>query len=158
MADSAVVHVIDDDESVRHALAFLLATSGLAVRVHERGSAFLESADGLQGGCILTDVRMPGIDGLALQLRLKERGVNLPVIIMTGHGDVALAVEAMKAGAVDFIEKPFNDAALLGAIGAALQPQSATAGDSQAKSEAEARLAELSPRERDVLRGLVAGK
>src|SRR5581483_2250754 len=109
VAPSAVVHVIDDDESVRHALAFLLATSGLAVRVHESGSAFLETVEGLQGGCILTDIRMPGIDGVALQRRLTELGIKLPVIIMTGHGDVPLAVEAMKAGAVDFIEKPFDD-------------------------------------------------
>src|SRR5688572_5678429 len=120
MVSNAVVHVIDDDEAVRHALAFLLATSGIAVRVYESGTTFLQSAEGLHGGCILTDVRMPGIDGLALQRRLIEIGVKLPVIVMTGHADVPLAVEAMKAGALDFIEKPFDEAILLTAIRSAL--------------------------------------
>jgi two-component system response regulator FixJ len=157
MVANAVVHVIDDDESVRHALAFLLATSGMAVRVHESGTAFLETLEGLQGGCIVTDIRMPGIDGLALQRRLTELGVNLPVIVMTGHGDVPLAVEAMKAGAVDFIEKPFDDAVLLTAIQSALGRY-----EEQGRRESEAvqiaaKVNALSVRERQVLEGLIAG-
>jgi two-component system response regulator FixJ len=158
MAANAVVHVIDDDESVRHALAFLLATSGMAVQVHESGTAFLEAAGDLQGGCILTDIRMPGIDGLALQRRLTELGIKLPVIVMTGHGDVPLAVEAMKSGAVDFIEKPFDDEVLLAAIRSALNRY-----DEQGRREAEAaqiaaKLNALSVRERQVLDGLIAGR
>lgn len=158
MVANAVVHVIDDDESVRHALAFLLATSGIAVRVHESGNAFLESADGLQGGCVLTDVRMPGIDGLALQRRLIELGIKLPLIVMTGHADVSLAVEAMKAGAIDFIEKPFDEAVLLTAIRSALDRF-----DEQGQREAEAaqiaaKVNALSVRERQVLDGLIVGR
>lgn len=157
MLVNAVVHVIDDDESVRHALAFLLTTAGLAVRVHESGTKFLEQAGSLQGGCIVTDIRMPGIDGLALQRRLIELGVKLPVIVMTGHADVPLAVEAMKSGAVDFIEKPFDDEVLLTAIRTALDRY-----DKEGRLEAEvaqitARLSGLSVRERQVLDGLLAG-
>ncbi len=158
MVGNAVVHVIDDDESVRHALAFLLATSGIPVRVHESGDAFLETVDGLQPGCILTDIRMPGTDGLALQRRLVELGINLPVIVMTGHGDVPMAVEAMKVGAVDFIEKPFDDAVLLRAIQTALDRY-----NEQGKRDSEAALITakvngLSVRERQVLDGLIAGR
>src|SRR6202790_4870372 len=102
MVHDAVVHLIDDDDGVRQSLAFLLATSGFAVRVYESAIAFLDAAATLQPGCIITDVRMPGIDGLELQRQLKARRIGLPVIVMTGHGDVPLAVEAMKAGAVDF--------------------------------------------------------
>ena len=109
MASDAVVHLIDDDDGVRQAVAFLLTTSGFAVRVYESALVFLDALASVQPGCIVTDVRMPGMDGLALQRELKARGVGLPVIVITGHADVPLAVEAMKAGAVDFIEKPFND-------------------------------------------------
>ncbi len=121
MATSAVVHLIDDDDGVRQSLAFLLTTAGLAVRVYESGVAFLAAVKTLQPGCIVSDVRMPGIDGLELQRRLRELGVHLPMIIITGHADVPLAVEAMKAGAIDFIEKPFDDELLLGAIRVALE-------------------------------------
>jgi len=157
MLVNAVVHVIDDDENVRHALAFLLTTAGMAVRVHESGTKFLEQAGNLQGGCILTDIRMPGIDGLALQRRLIELGVRLPVIVMTGHADVPLAVEAMKSGAVDFIEKPFDDEVLLAAIRMALGRY-----DKEGRLDAEiaqitAKLNGLSVRERQVLNGLLAG-
>lgn len=158
MGANAVVHVIDDDESVRHALAFLLATSGMAVRVHESGTAFLDTVESLQGGCIVTDIRMPGIDGLELQRRLAEMGVKLPVIVMTGHGDVPLAVEAMKAGAVDFIEKPFDDATLLAAIQSALgRYEEQDRRDSEA-SQITAKVNALSTRERQVLDGLIAGR
>jgi two-component system response regulator FixJ len=120
MASDAVVHLIDDDDGVRQAVAFLLTTSGFAVRVYESANGFLEALASVQPGCIVTDVRMPGLDGLTLQRELKGRGCMLPVIVITGHADVPLAVEAMKAGAVDFIEKPFNDEALLSAIRVAI--------------------------------------
>ncbi len=157
MANNAVVHLIDDDDAVRHALAFLLATAGHAVRVYESGQALLDALGTLQPGCIVSDVRMPGIDGLELQRRLHELGVKLPVIIMTGHADVPLAVEAMKAGAIDFIEKPFDDELLLSAIRIALDRYS-EAGERDAEvAQIEERLQSLSPREHQVLVGLLAG-
>jgi two-component system response regulator FixJ len=152
----AVVHLIDDDEHVRRALAFLLGTAGFAVKVYESASAFLERFDQGSNGCIVSDVRMPGIDGLQLLKKLKKLGAKTPVIIMTGHADVALAVEAMKAGAVDFIEKPFPDEIFVNAIRMAL----ATGDRTQATGDAEqvkARLATLTQREREVLDGLLAG-
>jgi len=154
---NAVVHVIDDDESVRHALAFLLATAGIPVRVHESGDAFLKTIDSLQAGCILTDIRMPGIDGLALQRRLTELGIKLPVIVMTGHGDVPMAVEAMKAGAVDFIEKPFDDTMLVNAIQTALAEYSEQGQRESESARIVAKANGLSVRERQVLDGLIAG-
>jgi two-component system, LuxR family, response regulator FixJ len=155
--NSAVIHLIDDDEAVRRALAFLLGTAGLAVRVYESGQSFLDGLDTAQAGCIVSDVRMPGIDGLELQKRLKQRGVTMPVIIMTGHADVPLAVAAMKSGAVDFIEKPFPDAVLLTAIGNALEKQGRQAASSSEAGEVRTRLASLTPREKQVLDGLLAG-
>jgi two-component system response regulator FixJ len=157
MDNSAVIHLIDDDEAVRQALAFLLATAGHAVRVYESGEAFLSVAGTVQPGCIVSDVRMPGIDGLALQRRLKEIGVTLPVVIMTGHADVPLAVEAMKAGAVDFIEKPFDDEVLLSAIRVALTRQDETSKLSAESEAVRSKIELLSERERQVLDGLVAG-
>ncbi|MEW6438463.1 MAG: response regulator FixJ [Pseudomonadota bacterium] len=157
MSTSAVVHVIDDDEAVRHSLAFVLATAGLAVRVYESGSAFLAALDNLQPGCIVSDVRMPGIDGLQLLRKLRDLGVNLPVIIITGHADVPLAVEAMKAGAADFIEKPFDDEVLLHAIRRALESYAAASDRDAERVEIRAKLDHLSPREREVLDGLLAG-
>ena len=158
MPANRVVHVIDDDAAVRQSLAFLLSTAGLAVRVHASAVDFLKVLPEIQGGCIVTDIRMPEMDGLELQRRLRELKAGLPVIVMTGHGDVPLAVEAMKAGAIDFIEKPFDDEVLLSAIRSAL---SRHAKD----SEREARLAmvrdrmkALSGREQEVLERLVAGK
>ena len=157
MDSSAVVHLIDDDEAVRQALAFLLATAGHAVRVYDSAESFLQVAETVQPGCIVSDVRMPGMDGLALQRRLKEIGVALPVIIMTGHADVPLAVEAMKIGAIDFIEKPFDDNVLLSAIRIALRHQTAANQRNSEKSQILAKIASLSERERQVLDGLVAG-
>jgi two-component system response regulator FixJ len=152
----AVVHLIDDDEHVRRALAFLLGTAGFAVKVYDSASAFLEKFEQASNGCIVSDVRMPGIDGLQLLKNLRKIGARTPVIIMTGHADVALAVEAMKAGAVDFIEKPFPDEMLINAIRTAL----AMGDRTQATGDAEqvrARLASLTQREREVLDGLLAG-
>ncbi len=154
MAGNAVVHLIDDDEAVRRALAFLLGTAGLAVKVYESATLFLEKFDDSQTGCIVTDVRMPGMDGIQLLRRLNESKTKLPVIVMTGHADVPLAVEAMKCGAVDFIEKPFSDDVLLAAIQSALASQSGSAGDLE---QVRARIASLTPREKEVLDGLLAG-
>jgi two-component system response regulator FixJ len=154
---NTIVHLIDDDDGVRQSLAFLLATAGLAVRVYESGAAFLAALGTLQPGCIVSDVRMPGIDGLELQRRLKALGVHLPMIIMTGHADVPLAVEAMKAGAVDFIEKPFDDELLLSAIRVALDRYNELDHYETEVVRIQTRLQSLSPRERQVLDGLLAG-
>ena len=158
MPSSQVVHVIDDDIDVRQSLAFLLSTAGLAVRIHESAVAFLKVLSSAQDGCIVTDVRMPGVDGIELQRRLKTASSTLPVIVMTGHGDIALAVEAMKAGALDFIEKPFDDEVMLAAIKTALARRSSDLERGSATSEIQSRLDLLSERERQVLDGLVAGK
>ena len=158
MPNSQVVHVIDDDEAVRQSLAFLLSTAGFAVRVHESATGFLKVLPAAQVGCIVTDVRMPEMDGLELQRRLRAGKVTAPVIVITGHGDVALAVEAMKAGAADFIEKPFDDDVLIGAIRSALASRVEDAKGEARAAEVRGRLALLSSREREVLDGLVAGK
>ena len=158
MSGKTVIHVVDDDAAMRDSLAFLLDVNGFQPKTYESANAFLSAAATGAASCVISDIRMPGLSGIELVRALKSRGEACPVILITGHGDVALAVEAMKAGAVDFIEKPFDDAALLSAIRAALDTRSAKQGDSAAKKEAEARLADLSPRERDVLLGLVAGK
>ena len=158
MADKTVIHVIDDDAAIRDSLAFLLDVNGFRPEVFESSNEFLSQAAGDAPACVVSDIRMPGMNGIELVRKLKSDGIACPVILITGHGDVALAVEAMKAGAVDFIEKPFDDAVLLGAIRSALQARPSNQADSAARTEAETRLADLSPRERDVLQGLVAGK
>lgn len=157
MASSAVVHLIDDDGAVRHSLAFALTAAGHAVRVYESGSAFLAALETLQPGCIVSDVRMPGVDGLELLRKLRELGVDMPVIIITGHADVPLAVGAMKAGASDFIEKPFDDETLLRAIRVALESYEASGDRDAERAEIRGRLNSLTPREREVLDGLLAG-
>ena len=159
-----MVHVVDDDEAVRASLAFLFESAAQPVTCYPSATALLEAAGGpapagaLAPGCIVTDVRMPDLDGLALQRRLSELGVRLPVIIMTGHADVPLAVAALKAGAIDFIEKPFDDGALLAAVHRALAAQERDRAGLAAIQETERRLATLTPREREVLEGMVAGK
>jgi two-component system, LuxR family, response regulator FixJ len=158
MNDKTVIHVVDDDPAMRDSLAFLLDVNGFAPKVHESADAFLSGAVIELPTCVVSDIRMPGLNGIDLVRELRGRGAQCPVILITGHGDVTLAVEAMKAGAADFIEKPFDDSALLQAIRTALEAHSLVQGGNTAKKEAEARLAELSPRERDVLEGLVAGK
>ncbi len=157
MASEAVVHLIDDDEGVRQSVAFLLATAGFAVRVYESSTVFLQALPTLQVGCIITDIRMPGLDGLELQRQLRTRNVTLPVIVITGHADVPLAVEAMKAGAVDLIEKPFSDETLLGSIRAAIDRHAVNAERDGELTAIRNRIATLSPREREVLDGLLAG-
>ncbi|HEV2558149.1 MAG TPA: response regulator FixJ [Microvirga sp.] len=158
MRTDAVVHVVDDDLAVRQSLAFLLASDGLPVRLHESASAFLDAVVEAPAGCIVTDVRMPGIDGITFLRRLKERGFALPVIVMTGHADVPLAVEAMKEGAVDFVEKPFDDELFLAAVRSALSRQAESVEQDAHAAEIRARIDELSEREAQVLDGLVAGK
>jgi two-component system response regulator FixJ len=111
-----VVHIVDDEETVRNSLAFLLASSGFAVRTHESAVAFLDFAPTIRNGCLITDLRMPDMDGVELLRRLREADALLPAIVITGHGDVQMAVEAMKHGALDFIEKPFSDDVLLDSI------------------------------------------
>jgi two-component system response regulator FixJ len=158
LPDTPIVHVIDDDPDVLRAVAFLLRTAGLAAEVYRSAEAFLEAAPNLRAACIVTDIRMPRMDGLELQRQLRGSGNRTPVIVMTAHGDVRLAVEAMKAGAVDFIEKPFEYDALLGAVTAALASHE---GDLEHRRRADVvreRMALLSERERQVLDGLVAGK
>jgi two-component system response regulator FixJ len=156
-SDKAVVHVIDDDEAVRQSLAFLLGTVGMEVRTHDSAVAFLKVAPTLKAGCVITDVRMPGLSGVELLRRLRELKLGIPVIVITGHGDVPLAVEAMKIGAVDFLEKPFDDEVLLASVRSALNRLDQDLKRQSERSDIEGRLATLSNRERDVLQGLVAG-
>ncbi len=156
----ALVHVIDDDGAVRDSLSFLLASAGLGVVTHESATAFLEALPrySTETGCVVTDVRMPGLSGIELLQRLRAIGVSLPVIVVTGHGDVPLAVEAMKTGAVDFFEKPFDDEALLAAVESALNLNERNVRRRLEQAEIEERLAALTTRERQVLDGLVVGQ
>jgi two-component system, LuxR family, response regulator FixJ len=152
-----VIYVIDDDESVRDSLDFLLRSSQFLVKTYDSAAAFLETLPDIAFGCIITDVRMPGLSGIELLKQLRERDVKIPVIVMTGHGDVPLAVEAMKIGAADFFEKPFDSDSIVAAVRAALSNSEKDADREAERRELHARLATLSPRERDVLGGLVAG-
>jgi two-component system, LuxR family, response regulator FixJ len=158
MADSdRTVYLIDDDEAVRRSAGFMLKTSGYAVNAFESGVAFLKEVKELEPGCILLDVRMPGLDGLEVQRELADRGVAYPVIVMTGHGDIGVAVQAMKSGAVDFIEKPFEKAVLLHAIEEGFARLASKSRAQVRQEEALVRLNGLTPRERDVLQGLANG-
>jgi len=150
------VHVIDDDLAMRESIDFLLGSAGYDVKLYESAQAFLDIAEP-EFGCILSDVRMPGIDGLDLLKRLKAAGSKLPVLIMTGHGDVPLAVEAMKHGAADFIEKPFDDDRLIGLIETSLKQAQQGAKAESVTQDIVARIESLSPRERQVMDGLIAG-
>jgi two-component system, LuxR family, response regulator FixJ len=158
MTNDPVVHVIDDDDSARESLIFLLTTADFRVRSYDSGKTFLAAVPGIEAGCVITDVWMPQIDGLELVRSLKRLNVDMPVIVITGHGDVPLAVEAMKAGAVDFIEKPYDGEMLLAAVRSALSAQRTDAKRDGERAEIQDRLAALSPRERQVLDGLVAGQ
>jgi two-component system, LuxR family, response regulator FixJ len=153
-----VVHVIDDDEALRESLAFLLRTAQLEVKSYASARAFLDSLPDESLSCVITDVRMPDISGIDLLRRLKELKIGVPVIVITGHGDVALAVEAMKIGAVDFFEKPFDDDLLLASVRSALREREGEKKRYAERAEIESRIAALSPRERDVLVGLVEGR
>ena len=157
MAHRGKVYVIDDDEAMRDSLDFLLAAADFQVSLFESAQNFLDALSTLDFGCVVSDVRMPGIDGIELLKRLKAGGSLFPVVIMTGHGDVPLAVEAMKLGAMDFLEKPFEDDRLIGMIEAALRRAEPGVKNEAATLEIQSRIASLSPRERQVMDGLIAG-
>jgi two-component system response regulator FixJ len=158
MAETALVHVVDDDASVRDSLALLLESAGFSVRTYDSAAAFLKAASDLTAGCVLTDVQMPELNGLELQRRMSELDIRLPVIVMTGHGDVPIAVEALKAGAVDFLEKPFEEQHLLAAVASAIAVSQVAHDEAAAVAGIAARIATLTPREREVLDHLVAGQ
>ena len=151
-----LIHLVDDDAAIRRSVGFMLKTSGYEVRDYESGVELLKSLP-LNSGCVLMDVRMPGMDGLQVQGELADKGISLPVVIMTGHGDVTLAVQAMKAGAVDFIEKPFEKAVLLEAIDHAFDRLRRSTESSGRADAALTKLNVLTPREREVLEGLAKG-
>jgi two-component system, LuxR family, response regulator FixJ len=150
-------YVIDDDEAMRHSLEFLLNSADFEVTLFDSAQAFLDALGSLDFGCVVSDVRMPGIDGMEMLRRLKGLNSRFPVIIMTGHGDVPLAVEAMKLGAVDFLEKPFDDDLLITMVDSGLKRAEPEARNEAATREIAERVATLSPRERQVMDGLVAG-
>jgi two-component system response regulator FixJ len=157
MAPRGKVYVIDDDDAMRDSLDFLLGSADFDVTLFESAQHFLDALPGIEFGCVVSDVRMPGIDGIELLKRLKASRSPLPVLIMTGHGDVPLAVEAMKLGAVDFLEKPFEDDRLIGMIDIALKQAASGARTEAVTLDIGARVVSLSPRERQVMEGLVAG-
>ncbi|XIA67384.1 response regulator FixJ [Bradyrhizobium sp. TZ2] len=157
MARKGNVYLIDDDEAMRDSLQFLLDSAEFEVSLFESAQKFLDQLPTIQFGCVVSDIRMPGIDGIELLKHVKASRATLPIIIMTGHGDVPLAVEAMKLGAIDFLEKPFEDDRLVVMIDAALRQAEAGARDEAMTQDIAGRAASLSPRERQVMEGLVAG-
>jgi len=158
MPRSARVYVIDDDPAMRDSLDFLLGSAGFSVRLFDSAQIFLDELESLEAGCVVTDIRMPGIDGMELLRQLNSGTRKLPVIVMTGHGDVPLAVEAMKLGALDFLEKPFNDERLIGMIETALSQNESGSKTEALSADMAARVASLTPRERQVMQGLVTGQ
>lgn len=153
-----IVYVVDDDQAMVESLSWIIESVGLNVKTYIRAQDFLDEYDPIQHGCLLLDVRMPGMSGPELQLRLNDKGATLPIIFISGHGDVPLAVRVMKAGAVDFLTKPFNDQLLLESINKALRADKTNREKQQVNAQAEAKFALLSPREVQVLQGIVAGK
>ena len=158
MGGSDLVHIIDDDDALRDSLSFLLSSVGIKTKSYETATGYSNDPERGACGCILTDVRMPGMSGIDLLRKLKSDGITVPVIVMTGHGDVPLAVEAMKLGALDFVEKPFNDDALIASVRSALGEAKRHSVHEEERKEIDARLAQLTARERQVLDGLVAGQ
>ena len=156
-SDTDIVHVVDDDEAMRDSMAFLLRAENFQVQTYADAADFLAALPQIKVGCVVTDVRMPGMSGIELLQRLRELKVSLPVIVVSGHGDVPLAVEAMKTGALDFIEKPFDDDVFLRAVRLALSAQAVDSRRQAQKATINSRLESLSNREREVLEGLVAG-
>ena len=157
-AAARAVHIIDDDQALRESLAFLLRTHQLEVRSFDSAKTFLDALPDASLGCVITDIRMPGMSGVDLLRRLKELKIGVPVIVITGHGDVPLAVEAMKIGAADFFEKPFNDDQLVASVRAALQQRQDQTKRGAERTEIEHRISKLSAREKDVLAGLIEGR
>ncbi|WP_419318671.1 response regulator transcription factor [Caulobacter sp. ErkDOM-E] len=152
-----MIHIVDDEEAIRRSAGFMLKTSGYAVSTYASGDAFLQEARDAEPGCVLLDVRMPGMDGLEVQKAMAERGIAMPVVVLTGHGDITVAVRAMKGGAVDFIEKPFEKAVLLTAITAAFERLDDAGARAARAGDAAVAIAALTSREQDVLRGLAQG-
>lgn len=157
MSDKPLIHLVDDDDAIRHSASFMLRSAGFRVQTYQDGVTFLDALDDLEPGCVLLDVQMPVKDGLTVQAELNERGSDMPVIVLTGHGDVAVAVKAMKAGAVDFVEKPYEKAVLLAALHGAFERIKSRSPQEQLEAEAKERLASLTKREREVLDCLVDG-
>lgn len=157
MADRRLIHIVDDEEAIRRSASFMLKTSGFDVETWPSGVAFLKAARTVAPGCVLLDIRMPEMDGLEVQAALRDRGIGLPVIVLTGHGDISIAVRAMKAGAVDFLEKPFEKARLLDAIEAAFAQLDDKAGRANSAHDAAIVVAGLTAREQEVLKGLAKG-
>ncbi len=155
--DKKLVHLVDDEEAIRRSAGFMLKTSGYRVQAYESGVELLKQVGQIEPGCILLDIRMPHMDGLEVQQALHERGVTLPIVVMTGHGDVGVAVRAMKAGAVDFIEKPFEKDVLLSALREGFSRLARASRDTERARDAAVRLNALTSRERDVLEGLAKG-
>lgn len=152
------VYIVDDDDAIRKALKLLMKSAGLEAEVHASAKSFLDSYEGCVCGCLLLDVRMPGMSGLELQKLLVNQQINIPVIIMTGHGDIAMAVQTMKDGAFDFIEKPFDNQALVERVQAALEQASDAESRDSHREEVLSRFARLTPREREIMDSLVGGK
>lgn len=157
MTTEAMVHVVDDDAAIRDALVLLLEAAGHRARAHADADTFLSDLNPVQPGCVIADVRMPGMSGLDLQRHLKDKGVDLPVIIITGHADVAMAVQALKAGATDFIEKPFDEDVLLAGVARALDSGARVFRERRQQADVKARAAGLTPREREVMDLVVQG-
>ena len=157
MPGEQLIYVVDDDDAVRDSLSLLLEASGFTVRTFASAGEFLAAASSLRPGVVISDIRMPEMDGLELQRRLTELRFSFPLIVMTGHGDVPLAVQAMKAGALDFLEKPFAADAILNVAMAALKRLAEPADEDELAATASGRLALLTRREREVLEGLLAG-
>ena len=157
MGDRRIIHLVDDEESIRKAASFALKTAGYDVIAYTSGVEFLRTAKSAEVGCVILDVRMPEMDGLQVQTTMAARGINMPVIVLTGHGDVSVAVQAMKGGAIDFLEKPFEKAALLEAVRRAFARLDDVDLRALESSEAEVRVAALTPREQEVLEELANG-
>lgn len=158
MTDAAVVHLVDDESTLLRSLGPAICAAGYACRTYATAPSLLACLSDLEPGCVVTDVRMPGMDGLELMGRLRRAGASHPVIVMSGQADIALAVEAMKQGASDFVEKPFSPKDLIRRIGAALEGAAPVAARRARREEARRKLAQLTPRQGDVLAGVVAGK
>ena len=157
MTDRRMIHIVDDEEAIRRSASFMLKTSGFNVQTWSSGVAFLKEIRAVEEGCILLDVRMPGMDGLEVQQALAADGIGMPVIVLTGHGDIGTAVRAMKAGAVDFLEKPFEKAKLIDAIEAGFAQLDDKASRADRSLSASTAISALTDRERDVLEGLAQG-
>lgn len=157
MSEQKLIHLVDDDDAVRHSASFMLRHAGFTVKTYTDGVTFLEAVEDAAPGCILLDVQMPRMDGLEVQEQLNARGVAMPVIVLTGHGDVNVAVKAMKAGAIDFVEKPYEKQTLVGALNRAFQRLEERNQRDLLVDEARSKIEHLTPREREVLEGLVEG-